>query len=215
MTEISKATLGRKRKEYENLAKIEGITEDDIIKRMTEDSKIFGVELENYQSQIEALKKPARTGKREVDHQTRDNLVIETQDFLAPVNTAIQYQRGDIKLTPKQIIATFEQIAITATHLTDDLISAFDGLGGLTMFYAPCVIDKSKPKLLSTHIAGWNDNSKTPRYQYSPRKIAVFKRSGYRDDSLDIPVFEIANTPEGDTPEVIEPVKTKKHKKHK
>jgi len=188
---ISKSTLGRKRKEYENLAKIDGVTEADITKRQAEDAKIFGIEFEEYLNAISALNKPSNSGKREQDQQTRDNLIIETQDFLAPINTAIKFQRGDVKLSSKQMIVLFKEVAKTATTLTDNLISAFDGIGGMTMIHSPHVVDKSKPKLLSVHIAGWEDGSKKLRYQYSPRKIPISKRSGYRDDSLDTPEIKL------------------------
>src|SRR3989304_4503019 len=91
---ISKTTLGRKRVEYDNLSKLEGMTPKKINARMLDDSKLYGVTLEAYTAMLEALNKPSKIGKRTSDRETRDKLIIQTQEFLSPVNTAILSHKG-------------------------------------------------------------------------------------------------------------------------
>ncbi len=192
---VSKSTLGRKRREYENLAKIDGVTEADVAKRQSEDAKIFGISLEEYTAQLEALKKPTSQGKREADKVMRDTLIAQTQEFLGFCNLAIKAERGEVKMDVAQTKAVFGNFGKVCDTLATTLLKAFDGYGAMTMIYTPKAVDKTADNLLAVHCGGWGDGSKNLRYQYAPRKLAVAKRSGYHDKSFvavvaDIPVIK-------------------------
>jgi hypothetical protein len=193
---VSKSTLGRKRKEYENLATIlksDGKSDNEINSeidnRLTLDAKIFGIPLADYRKALSELSvKPAKT--RELDKITRDTLIKLNQDKNAGLNLAIKVARGEVKLTDSQLVTAYHQIGENANNLANFMKSAFT-IGGMIMDWIPASLDKSKPAFFNTHIGGWGDGSKTLRYQYAPRKLPVSKRSGYRDDSFGCPIASI------------------------
>jgi hypothetical protein len=186
---ISKTTLGRKRVEYDNLSKLDGMTTKKIKARMLEDSKLYGVSIDEYTAMLEALNKPKGIGKRTSDKETRDKLIIQTQDFLSPVNTAILSFKGKITLSDTDKIKVFDTIGEKSALLADDMRKDFDGKGALTLIWTP--FEHNVNNLLNVHIAGWGDGSSTERYQYAPRKVPVAKRSGYRDDSFNVPTMDM------------------------
>ena len=186
---VSVTTLGRKRAEYDNLRKLDGMSEKKINARMSDDAKLYGMTLSEYKAELAKLNKPSKVGKRASDKETRDKLITETQDFLGPVNTAIMSFIGKGTLTPANKIAVFDKIGENAHILSDHLHSAFDNKGGLTFIWTPS--EKNPDNLLCVHVAGWGDGSTTERFQYAPRKVPVAKRSGYRDDSFMFPLYEV------------------------
>ena len=187
---VSKTTLGRKRVEYANLAKLPNMTKKKIESRMLDDSKLFGfATLEEYQAELDKLVKPSSIGKRASDKETRDRLIVDTRTWLAPLNTASAYHAGRIKLTDKEKLAQYDLIAEQTYNFSEELTNAFDRKHALTMIWTP--FENNPHNYLNVLVSGWGDGSNTERYQYSPRKIAVFKRSGYRDDSLDIPIVKM------------------------
>ena len=59
------------------------------------------------------------------------------------------------------------------------------------MFWNPKAQNPESGDGLAVYIGGWEDGSKNLRYQYGPRKCPISKRSGYRDDSFDVPVYQV------------------------
>lgn len=190
-TGISPSTLGRERKRYAEMLELDGVGEKTVTAQMKIDAKRYAKKLnkeisfEDYKTDIETLPQRSGTGKRESDKSERDELIIQTQSVNAVTNLAIESHRGEVELSDSDKVIAFDAMGERGDTLAAHLHTAFDKIGGLTMIHAP-------DGLLSVHIAGWEDGSKNLRYQYAPRKIPISKRSGYRDDSFNAPIFEIA-----------------------
>jgi len=193
-TGISPSTLGRERKRYLEMSQVKGVTKKQVTAQMRIDAKRYALKLkkdisfEDFKTDIETLPKRTGTGKREANKLERDRLIVETQGLNAIANLAIRAQRGEVELRDSDKVTAFDTLGERGDILATHLQSAFDNVGGLTMVHAP-------QGLLCVHIAGWEDGSKNLRFQYSPRKIPISKRSGYRDDSFEAPIFEIPAPP--------------------
>ena len=189
-TGISPSTLGRERKRYLEMSQLDGVTKKQVQSQMKLDAKRYAKKLnkdisfEDYKADIETLPKSSNTGKREADKVERDALIVETQDFVAVGNLAIQSQRGEVQLTDADKVIAFDTLGVRGDTLASHMQSAFDKVGAMTMIHAP-------NNLLCVHIAGWEDGSKNYRFQYAPRKLPITKRSGYRDDSFTSPVYQV------------------------
>ena len=201
-TGISPSTLGRERKRYLEMSQLDGVTKKQVLAQMKLDAKRYAKKLnkdisfEDYKADIETLPKASNTGKRESDKQTRDQLILETQELNAVNNLAILSHRGEVSLTDSDKVKAFDAMGERAHTLAEHMYTAFDGVKALTMIHAP-------ESLLCVHIAGWEDGSKNFRFQYAPRKMPITKRSGYRDDSFTAPVYQVNSEPEPvtETPE--------------
>lgn len=189
-TGISPSTLGRERKRYLEMSQLDGVTKRQIEAQMKIDAKRYAKKLnkdisfDDYKADIETLPKSSNTGKRESDKVERDTLIVETQELNAINNLAIESQRGNVTLTDGDKVKVFNAMGKCGDTLATHLHKAFDGVQALTMIHAP-------NSLLCVHIAGWEDGSKNYRFQYAPRKLPITKRSGYRDDSFNAPVYEL------------------------
>ena len=189
-TGISPSTLCRERKRYLEMSQLDGVTKKQVQAQMKLDAKRYAKKLnkaisfEDYQADILTLPQRANTGKREADKTTRDKLCVETQELNAINNLAILSHRGEIELTSEQKIAAFDVVGDKANTLANHMNTAFDGVQAMTMIHAP-------KSLLCVHVAGWEDGSKNYRFQYAPRKLPITKRSGYRDDSFESPVYSL------------------------
>ena len=188
-TGISPSTLGRERKRYFEMSQIDGVTKKQIEAQMKIDAKRYAkklnkpVSFEDYQTDIEDV--PVKqAGKRENDKAERDTLIVETQDFASVPNLAQMVHNGDITLTDAEKCKAFDALGLHTQTLSNHMVNAFDKIGGMTMLHAP-------DGKLAVHIAGWEDGSKNLRFQYAPRKLPITKRSGYRDDSMIAPVFDV------------------------
>lgn len=193
-TGISPSTLGRERKRYAEMSQIDGVTKKQIDAQMRIDAKRYTAKLgkpvsyEDYKTDIETLPQRSNTGKREADKLERDTLIVQTQESCAVRNLAILSHMGLVPtLTDSDKVKAFDALGERDTALATHMVNAFDKFGAMTMEHAP-------NGLLCVHIAGWEDGSKNLRYQYAPRKLPISKRSGYRDDSLVAPVFELPVT---------------------
>jgi len=173
------------------MRQLDGITEDQIKQVMEVDARLLNLTLEEYQSELEKLNKPSSTGKREQDKATRDQLITETQDLLSIVNLALSARRGEVTLSPKQKQAVFDRLGEYGETLTTHLKTAFAPVGGMSMFWNPKAQNPESGDGLAVYVGGWSDGSKNLRYQYAPRKCPISKRSGYRDDSFDVPVYKL------------------------
>lgn len=204
--EIAPTVLGRKRAEYANLAKLDGITDKVIKDRMQQDAKLFGVTLKQYTEQLDALNKKSTSGKREQDKRTRDQLVTDTQDLLGVVNLAGMTSRGEVTLTTKEKVKAFDLLGKQGVILGDHLATSFDNVGAISMLWTP---NADNPfHQFSVYIGGWEDGAKNLRYQYAPRKLPISKRSGYRDDSFSIPIADVTTKPKApkvETEPAVEP----------
>ena len=150
------------------------------------------ISVKDLNDQFEALKKSnPNSGKREADKSCRDSLITETQDLLSVVNLATANKRKECELTSKQKIAAFNALGEFGESLTDHLKSSFSPIGGMSMFWNPSAQVATAQNGLAVYIGGWEDGSKNLRYQYAPRKCPISKRTGYRSDSFDCPVFEV------------------------
>ncbi len=200
-TGISPSTLGRERARYNEMKALGDVTKKQILAQMKIDAKRYAKKLdkvisfEDYKEDIETLPKTSGGGKREADKVTRDTLIIETQELNAVNNLAILSHRGEVTLSDSDKITAFDALGERAHTLAHSMNTAFDGVKALTMLHAP-------EDLLCVHIAGWEDGSKNLRFQYAPRKVPITKRSGYRDDSFEAPVYDL--TPEIAKPPVVE-----------
>ena len=189
-TGISPSTLGRERKRYFEMGELAGVTKKQVIAQMKLDAKRYAkkmskdISFDDYKTDIETLPQRGGNGKREADKLERDALIVETQELNAVTNLAIQSQRGEVTLSDGDKVKAFDIIGQRGDTLAEHLHTAFDKVGALTMVHAP-------DSLLCVHIAGWEDGSKNLRFQYSPRKVPITKRSGYRDDSMVAPVHQI------------------------
>ena len=192
-TGISPSTLGRERKRYLEMSQLDGVTKKQVQAQMKLDAKRYAKKLsknisfDDYKADIETLPKATNSGKRESDKAERDTLINETQDLNAIANLAILSHRGEVSLTEANKIAAFDAMGTAGDVLATHMVTAFDKVGAVTMIHAP-------GSLLCVHIAGWEDGSKNLRFQYAPRKLPITKRSGYRDDSLTAPVYNMAET---------------------
>jgi len=189
-TGISPSTLGRERKRYSEMSELDEVTKKQVDAQMRLDAKRYAKKLnkdisfEDYKTDIETLPQRSGTGKREAEKVTRDALIVETQEVNAVNNLAILSHRGEVELVDAQKIEVFDAMGEKADILASHLHTAFDGVKALTMIHAP-------DNLLCVHIAGWEDGSKNLRFQYAPRKIPITKRSGYRDDSFEAPIYQL------------------------
>ena len=189
-TGISPSTLGRERQRYLEMSQLDGVTKRQITAQMVLDAKRYAKKLdkvisfEDYKADIETLPKTSGTGKRESDKSTRDQLITQTQEVNAVNNLAILSHRCEVILSDSDKITAFDALGERAHTLAHNMNTAFDGVKALTMIHAP-------EDLLCVHIAGWEDGSKNLRFQYAPRKVPITKRSGYRDDSFEAPIFEV------------------------
>lgn len=190
-TKIAPTTLGRNRARYENMRQLDGITEEQVNQAIELDAKLLNVTLDDYIAELAKLNKPSGGGKREQDKVTRDSLITETQDLLSVINLAVSVNRGDTTIAPKQKQRIFDKLGEYGNTLTNHLKTAFSPVGGMTMFWNPSSQVSEAIDGLAVYIGGWEDGSKNLRYQYAPRKCPISKRSGYRDDSFDVPIFEI------------------------
>jgi len=195
---IAPTTLGRNRARYENMRQLDGVTDDQIKEAMEIDAKLLGVSIDEYIAELDKLNKPSKTGKREQDKMTRDNLIMETQDLLGVVNLAVSVKRGETTITPKQKQHIFDALGVTGEVLTNHLKTAFSPVGGMSMFWNPSCQIPDAVDGLAVHIGGWEDGSKNLRYQYAPRKCPVSKRSGYRDDSFSVPMYSLKPKPQSE-----------------
>ncbi len=200
-TGISPSTLGRERARYNEMKALDGVTKKQVLAQMKLDAKRYAKKLqkeisfEDYKADIETLPKTSGTGKRESDRVTRDHLITQTQEVNAVNNLAILSHRGEVTLSDAEKVTAFDALGERAHTLAHTMTTAFDGVKALTMIHAP-------DDLLCVHIAGWEDGSKNLRFQYSPRKVPITKRSGYRDDSFEAPIFEVtAGGGDDDTPQ--------------
>jgi len=200
-TKIAPTTLGRNRAKYENMRQLDGITEEQINQAMELDAKLLNLTLDDYIAELAKLNKPSSTGKREQDKQTRDALITETQDLLSIINLAVSAKRGESIVTAKQKQRIFDKLGEYGEVLTNHLKTAFSPIGGMSMFWNPSSQVSDAKDGLAVYIGGWEDGSKNLRYQYAPRKCPISKRSGYRDDSFDVPVYNLdtKTKPEQDT----------------
>lgn len=195
-TGIPASTLGRERNRYAEMRLISGVTEKQVTAQMKIDAQRYAAKLKktisfaDYKTDIETLPTRSNSGKREADKLERDTLIIQTQDVNAVTNTAILSHLKLAKLSDADKVVAFDALGERASVLAVHLNTGFDKFGAMTMTHAP-----NPHGLLCVHIAGWEDGSKNLRYQYAPRKLPISKRSGYRDDSLVAPVFEIAPVP--------------------
>ena len=198
---ISPSILGRNRKKYDTMRQLDGMTEKQVKQTMTLDVKLYNKQnntaftLDDYVNMLESLNKKSETGKRDKDKLTRDSLITETQDLLSIVNLAVSVKRGESQLTPKQKAKCFDVLADYGEVLTNHLKTAFSPIGGMTMFWNPSSQAKDGKDGLSVYIGGWEDGSNKPRYQYAPRKCPISKRSGYRDDSFEVSIYSLTETP--------------------
>lgn len=216
VTTISPSILGRNRKKYETMKSLDGMTDKQIKSTKNLDVKLYNKEhktsftLEDYQTMLDSLNKPSSTGKREADKSTRDALITETQDMLSVVNLAVVNKRGDCTLTTKQKVKAFDMLGEFGDVLTNHLKTAFSPIGGMSMLWNPSSQVETANNGLAVYIGGWEDGSKNLRYQYAPRKCPISKRSGYRDDSFNVAILDIATPkaviPETEHPETTEPV---------
>jgi len=190
-TKIAPTTLGRNRARYENMRQLDGITEEQVNQAIELDAKLLNVTLEEYLAELAKLNKPSGSGKREQDKVTRDSLITETQDLLSVVNLAVSIKRGDTTITPKQKQRIFDKLGEYGEVLTNHLKTAFSPVGGMSMFWNPSSQVPESTDGLAVYIGGWEDGSKNLRYQYAPRKCPISKRSGYRDDSFDVPIYQV------------------------
>jgi len=194
---ISPSILGRNRKKYETMRQLDGMTEKQVKSTMSLDVKLYNKQnntaftLDDYVNMLESLNKKSETGKRDKDKSTRDSLITETQDVLSIINLAVSVKRGESQLTPKQKAKCFDVLADYGEILTNHLKSAFSPIGGMSMFWNPSSQVSEAGDGLSVYIGGWDDGSKNPRYQYAPRKCPISKRSGYRDDSFDVNIYDL------------------------
>ena len=161
--------------------------------------KISVKELDTMMENLKA--KNANSGKREADKATRDQLITETQDLLSVVNLATAVKRNVIVLSDKDKIKAFNALGDFGEVITDHLKNSFSPVGGMTMFWNPQSQVQSANDGLAVYIGGWEDGSKNLRYQYAPRKCPISKRSGYRDDSFDCPVYGQDTKAETEQPE--------------
>jgi len=150
------------------------------------DAKLLGYDnVEDFQKDLDILNTPSSAGKRERDKLERDQLVSETQEFLGCVNTIVRCENA----TQKQKVALFDHLRNAAIILSNHLRDGFDKVGAISLIWNPACVGADDG--LSTYIAGWDDGSAKLRFQYAPRKLPISKRSGYRDDSLGVPMFEL------------------------
>ena len=155
---------------------------------------------------LEALKKSnPNSGKREADKNTRDALVIETQDLLGVVNLAVSQKRGEVELSIEDKAKAFDALGETGEVLTDHLMTSFSPIGGMTMLWNPQSQVAEAGNGLAVYIGGWEDGAKNLRYQYAPRKCPISKRTGYRDDSFNVAVHDLNPVEAQATEEVPEP----------
>ena len=193
--QIAPTTLGRKRAEYDNLRQLDGITDKLIKQRMAQDAKLLGVTLEQFIEQIDALSRPSGAGKREADKQARDDMIIGTQNLLGHLN--------ELKLTGH---TSMQKLNKAYSELC---VLLHSDIGRMTMLWSPTIdfsefakgnrVEINPDMLCAVYVGGWEDSSKNLRYQYAPRKVPISKRSGYRDDSFEAPVYQVE--PESPTPE--------------
>ncbi len=198
---IPPTTIGRERARYAEMRALDGVTDEQVNATVALDAQRYKVDLADYTADINAqpAKRPG-SGKREEDKGTRDKLVVETQEMLGPINLAILSARGalDKALTTQQKSRAFDALGANADKLSTHLATCFDGIGGLTMIWSPydSAENPNPEHILAVHLSGWDDGSQNPRFQYSPRKLPVSKRSGYRDDSFPCPIHGQTVTPE-------------------
>jgi hypothetical protein len=183
------------------MRQLDGMTEKQVKSTMSLDVKLYNKQnntaftLDDYVNMLESLNKKSETGKRDKDKLTRDSLITETQDLLSIVNLAVSVKRGESQLTPKQKAKCFDVLADYGEVLTNHLKTAFSPIGGMSMFWNPSSQAKDGKDGLSVYIGGWEDGSNKPRYQYAPRKCPISKRSGYRDDSFEVSIYSLTETP--------------------
>lgn len=212
LTGISPTQLGRERKRYDEMLKLENVTSEMVTNQMRLDAQIYtkklgrDISFETYKADIDALSSLGTTGKREADKVTRDELVTETLDLCGVVNLAIAAMKGEVTLSQIQKAIAFDTLGAVGNVLANHMDNAFDKVGALTMIHAP-------HGKLCVHVAGWDDGSKTQRYQYAPRKLPISKRSGYRDDSFAIPQLSIEALPPAETEKPNKPSKQKTESK--
>ncbi len=199
--EITAQTLGRYRAELSTVREatadvLESMGFVNVEEAVTATYKSLairaGVTVEDLTERIDALtSRSSGGGVREADKVTRDTLITETQDALAPLNLAINSHRGLVVLTTQQKARAFDQQGKTGDALATHLLKSFPPVGGMSMVWNPRCQNPTSDDGLGVYVGGWEDGSKNLRFQYSPRKCPVSKRSGYRDDSFQVPMLDI------------------------
>jgi len=211
-SEIAPTTLGRYLKEIEAAKnatakelKALGYKDNSEAENMTKKSIALRlkVTLKELDTLIASAKKSGGVGVRESDKNHRDTLIMETSTLSSIVNLATGYHRKVIPMTDKEKISAFEALAVIGDTLTTHCKTAFPPVGGMTMLWCPSCQDKTKDDGLAPYIGGWGDGSKNMRYQYAPRKCPISKRSGYRDDSFQVSIYNLhPEKPELEKPKV-------------
>lgn len=181
--EIAKTILGRKRKEYQQLAEL-GKSKQVIRNRMKDDALLFGITLDDYVARLEELNKPTSEGKRQKDDAQRvkfaksDNLCIgyENQLQLIAVDA----------ITPEFAVDFCKGLQ---TAILERSEIGYYGKGMVALRAIPRIdlstINNPNPeltnpdKLQQVLDCGWSDGSKKERHQYFARQIPASKASGY------------------------------------
>lgn len=198
---IAPTTLGRYKAEIESVntatkKELKAMGFDSPDDAMLATKKSIALRLKVSIAELDALfdalqKSHPNAGKRESDKNSRDALIVQTQDMLSVVNLAVACKRGQVKLTDAEKVKAFDALGEFGEVLTDNLLKSFAPIGGMSMFWNPQCQVATASDGLAVYIGGWEDGSNKPRYQYAPRKCPISKRSGYRVDSFDVPMFKV------------------------
>jgi hypothetical protein len=178
---IAPTTLGRFKKNYQELTSVmiaqkleKADIEARLAQRMTEDSMILGITLDQFKNQLASIKVKASA-----------KLSESKEIFRTEFNTRLDNLLFSINATTDERVASalHELLTYDAQYqaITGVVDSDRDDWRGLIVV-APFHSDTSK---LSRYIGGWKDGSKNDRNQYSSgRRVPVAKSTGYTREQV-------------------------------
>lgn len=178
---IASTTLGRYKSSYQTL--VARLTESNVDKaeiearltqRMSEDSMVLGITLEDFKTKLATIKSKASGKLSDKKEQFRSEFNRLLDKMLFAVNAT-----ADKRL--RKAMSELLAYDLRYQDITEVVDTDRDDWRGLIVV-APYHADKT---LLARYVGGWKDGSKNDRNQYSSgRRVPVAKSTGYTREQM-------------------------------